>query len=108
MRTGDLERAFKETTYSDNMDRLNTGLSNLTFTDNIKGEIITISDLTITAGSEIIVSHRLKGVPIGKLVLKQQGNGFITDGTIWDDRKISIINNGPADITFLRLFIIRE
>jgi len=108
MRTGDLERAFKEATYSDNMDRLNTGLSNITFTDNIKGEVVTIDNISISSGSEIIISHRLKGVPIGKIILRQVGNGFITDGPVWDEKKISIINNGPADITYLRMFIVRE
>jgi len=107
MKAGSLNRIFSDNSYSDNVDELNTGLSKLSFSDNINGHYVEI-DRDIVSGSEINITHNLKGSPSGFLIARQNGNGFITTGKFWDDKKISIINNGPATITYLKIFIMRD
>ena len=108
MKVGDLERTFNENRYSDNIDKLNTGLATLSFFDNMNGQIKDITQ-EIPSGDEINVPHNLRGTPIGAIILRQQGNGSITDGSLqWTPEKITIKNNGPDTVTFLRLFIARN
>lgn len=108
MKTGDLERIFVENRYSDNIDKLNTGLAKLSFIDNMNGQIQDI-ERPIASGEEINVSHNLRGTPIGVIMLRQQGNGSMTDGSLqWTPERITLKNNGPDTVTFLRIFIARN
>ena len=108
VKVGDLERNFIEKRYSDNIDKLNIGLAKLSFTDNMNGQITDV-EREILSGEEANIPHNLNGVPIGMLVLRQRGNGTITDGDFeWTPQKITIKNNGPDTVTFLRLFIARN
>ena len=108
IKTGDLERLFSEKRFSDNIDTLNTGLANITFADNVGGQI---KDITrpIPAGEEINIPHNLKTTPLGVIIMRMQGNGIIRDGEVpWDSTKITARNHGPDPITFLRIFIVRN
>jgi hypothetical protein len=73
-----------------------TGLGKISFGDNF--ETFQINDLSIVAGETATITNVFKLIPSGKLILRQSGNGLVTDG-VWDSRAVRLINNGPADVT---------
>lgn len=80
------------------IDAFNGGINKLTIDDNIDGQII--SDIIIPSGSEIAIAHKLRIKPRYRIILRQLGNGLITDGvTEWTDTKIYLKNNGGVDVT---------
>jgi hypothetical protein len=81
-------------------------LSTKLTTKNFDGQII--ENLTLTNGEEKDVSHTLGVVPKFRIILRQEGNGVITDiPSGWIKSSIKIKNNGPDSVT-LTLFLVRE
>lgn len=78
----------------------------LSFEKNFDGFIA--RDVVIAAGATSKVQHFLGVKPQWRVIFTQQGNGVITDiPAEWDDKVISIKNNGAEQVT-LTLFIAKE
>jgi hypothetical protein len=66
---------------------LNTGLS---------GEIL---ELSFAPNEQKIVSHGLGIVPKYRLILRQEGNGLITDvSSQWNKNSVAFLNNSAVDV----------
>ena len=65
-------------------------------------------NITIPATSEAKIQHFLGVQPKWRIILRQVGNGVITDiPSNWNDKVISLYNNGAVEVT-LTVFIARE
>ena len=63
----------------------------LSLKKHLGGEII---EITFAANETKIVPHRLGRIPAFRLVLRQSGNGLITDvDSAWTDKTVGFINN---------------
>lgn len=73
--------------------------------ENISGEFQVISD-TGTAGVEFQVAHTLGAVPVGFIVLKNNKNGVVFDGsTAWTSTNI-FLTHGAANAT-ITVFLLK-
>lgn len=86
----------KEATES-NARQLDSALNNLTLADNFNASI---KEVTIPAGATIDIPHGLSIVPKYRIILRQEGNGLITDDQTspWNDKTISLKNNGVVNV----------
>lgn len=75
-----------------------TALQNLTLGDNFSAQVVQVM---IPATTEVRVPHGLKSVPLYRIILRQRGNGLVTDGTAeaWNDKYITLYNQGAAEVT---------
>lgn len=65
-------------------------------------------NVTLPAATEVVVQHFLGITPKWRIILKQVGNGVITDvPTKWNDRYITLYNNGAVSVT-ATIFIVKE
>jgi hypothetical protein len=65
-------------------------------------------NIVIPAASSLRIQHFLGVKPKWRIILRQVGNGVITDiPSDWDDKVISLYNNGAVQVT-LTVFIARE
>ena len=65
-------------------------------------------DIVILAGSTLGIQHFLGVIPKWRIILRQTGNGVITDvSSEWNTKTISLKNNGAEDVT-LTVLIARE
>lgn len=65
-------------------------------------------NVVIPATSSIGIQHFLGVKPKWRIILRQEGNGVITDiPSSWDDKVITLYNNGAVSVT-LTVFIARE
>lgn len=84
---------------------LSTGLNGrLNFDENFNSFLA--ENIEITAGSTVIIPNELDVIPTERYIVKQVGNGVITDG-LWDLNSISLLNNGSVTVTIsVRFFFI--
>lgn len=65
-------------------------------------------NVKIPATSSLKIQHFLGVKPKWRIILKQEGNGVITDiPSEWNNEVISLFNNGAVEVT-LSIFIARE
>lgn len=83
------------------MSSLFSGLLKLSFKDNF--ETFTSADVTIPAGQEVSITNQLGFIPSGRLIVRQTGDGVVTDGE-WDLQTIRLLNNGAVDVTITVIF----
>jgi hypothetical protein len=82
---------------------LDTGMQRLKIDENFQNFITTV---TIKNGEEFGVPNKLKILPSKRIIVRQTGNGFITDGeTEWTLQRLYLKNNGPSDTTVTILFL---
>lgn len=85
-----------------------TGLNKLNFTENF--ESFRVDDLEIKNGEEVFIPNglQIKGnntVPSSRIIVRQLGNGLVTDGdTPWDAKLVYLKNQGPDDVTISVIF----
>lgn len=80
--------------------------SAISIDSNFSGYVI--KDLKIDAGANIRITHFLGVIPKWRIILRQTGNGVITDiPEEWTTKNISLKNNGPEDVT-ISILIVRE
>ena len=78
---------------------LGLGLLKLNFADNF--DSFRAESLAVANGETVRVPNgfrtRLNGaIPNQRIITRQTGNGFITDGT-WGENYLEVVNNGPSD-----------
>jgi len=96
---GNLERTFSNEVYANNIDKLNTGLTKLSFGDNFPGKIFTIPELAKDGVYPITTEFKQQGY----LILNQEGNGVLSSTGRGD--KLEIINYGPNMVKNIKIFV---
>jgi len=67
-----------------------------------------ITTVTIQSGESLPIQHLLGVVPKWRIILRQEGNGVISDiPSGWDDKIITLKNNGLESVT-LSVLIAKE
>ncbi len=64
-----------------------------------------MSNLLIPAGQTVLITNALPVLPSSRLIVRQTGNGLVTDG-VWDIKFLRLINNGAVDVTISVIFYI--
>lgn len=65
-------------------------------------------DVSIAAGATVKIQHFLGVIPKWRIILRQTGNGVISDIPLeWDNKTISLKNNG-AETVVITVLIARE
>ena len=82
------------------LKNLTTGLLRLNLLENFEAFQV---DITIPAGETGIITNALPIVPSYRLIVRQVGNGLITDGA-WDINVLRLINNGSDAVTASVIF----
>jgi hypothetical protein len=73
---------------------LNFLTKQLSLQSNFDGQVISVE---IPATTNLRISHRLGVVPKYRIILRQEGNGLLTDIPLeWSDKFITIRNNGAV------------
>jgi len=83
------------------MKSLFAGLLKLSFKDNFQS--FTVEELTIPAGTEVSITNQLGTIPTARLIVRQTGDGLVTDG-VWDLQTVRLFNNGAVDVTITVIF----
>lgn len=84
----------------------NTFTKSISIQSNFDGYIA--EDVTIPATDSLKIQHFLGVKPKWRIILRQTGNGVITDiPSEWTDKVISLYNNGVVEVT-LTILIARE
>lgn len=65
-------------------------------------------NVEIKAGKTAVIQHFLGVIPKWRIILRQTGNGVITDvSSNWNKKNIELLNNGAEDVT-ISVLIARE
>jgi hypothetical protein len=82
------------------VDWLNSLLQRgLTLANNFSGEII---EVTLSAGAEKQIPHRLKAVPKYRIILRQNAGVVIYDGSeTWNQNYITLVSSADVTATIL-------
>jgi len=83
------------------MKNLSSGLIRLNLVENF--EAARLNDLTIDAGATVTFGNPLPFVPSSRIIVRQVGDGVITDGT-WSMQSLSLKNNGAVAVTISIIF----
>lgn len=90
------------------MRDLSVGLLKMNFTENF--ESFRVENLLIKNGQEVAIANQLKtkannAIPTSRIIVRQQGNGLVTDGTTaWTTNLLYLMNHGPDDVTISVIF----
>lgn len=77
----------------------------LSFQSNFNGNI---QEVTVDATSSVDVYHSLGVIPKWRIILRQTGNGVISDiPEEWNESTVAFYNYGLSTVTFT-VFIVRE
>lgn len=96
----------KDKVINDLIDQLNFLSKNISFQSNFDGQIV--KDLVFEAGEEKTIPHNLGIVPMFRTILRQVGNGVISDIPFsWTKNSIVLKNNGAVEVT-ATVMIVRE
>lgn len=88
------------------IDAYTSTLRSLSFMANFDGYVA--KDIVFKAGETINIEHFLGTIPKFRIILRQVGNGVLTDiPSVWDNKVISLKNNGAEEVT-ATLLIARE
>lgn len=82
---------------------LTAGLLKLDLTENFTA--FRVDDLTIAAGETATLTNALRAIPVTRLIVRQTGDGLVTDG-VWDINNVRLINNGAVPVTISVIFMI--
>lgn len=92
---------FTEEGYRGLVHQLNAFFTNIGI-ENFSGEIM--EDLHIPAGETAYFPHTLRTVPNYRIILRQEGNGLITDGER-SNSSIALTNNSTTEDVTISVFI---
>jgi hypothetical protein len=95
----------KVDTLNELIDAFNFLNSKISLKQNFDGEIISV---TFKASETKTIPHKLGKVPGGRIIIKQEGNGVLSDiPSKWTEKSIQMINNGAVTVT-ATILIVRE
>lgn len=78
----------------------------ISFSENFNAYIA--KDITISAGGTVSIEHSLGVIPKWRIILRQEGNGVISDVySSWNTKTITLKNNGLETVT-ISVLIARE
>jgi hypothetical protein len=89
---------------------LTTGLRRINFLDNFQS--FRLDEVSLPVGVEIALPNGLKNrdrgaIPTSRLIVRQTGNGVITDGsTPWNADEVFLKNEGPDPVVISVIFLI--
>ena len=82
--------------YNEMVKYLNFLFKSLSVQSNFDGQVI---DIEIPATTNKRIPHRLGIVPKYRLILRQEGNGLLSDIPLeWTDKFVTIRNNGAVQV----------
>lgn len=87
---------------------LSVGLLKINFAENF--ESFRVENLVIKNGQEVAIPNQLNSkannsIPTSRIIVRQQGNGLVTDGpTPWTTNLVYLFNNGPDDVVITVIF----
>jgi hypothetical protein len=91
--------------YGDMIKVLNFAFKSMSLQSNFNGYI---AEVSIPATSSLQIQHFLGVTPKWRVILRQEGNGVISDiPSGWNDRYITVYNNGAGVVT-ASIWIVRE
>lgn len=80
--------------------------NHISLKSNLDGQIL--ENLTFAAGEIKTIPHKLGKVPAGRIIIRQEGNGVLSDiPSDWNSKSIKMINNGAVSVT-ATILIVRE
>lgn len=85
-----------------------SGMVKMNFLENF--ESFRVDNLIISAGSEVSIYNQFKNringaIPSSRVIVRQQGNGVITDGTTaWTSEAVYLKNEGPSEVKISVIF----
>lgn len=83
--------------FNDLADKFNFLIKHISLRENFDGQII--ENIVFDAGEEKTIHHKLGISPRYRLVLRQEGNGVLSDiPSGWNKFKIKIKNNGAVKV----------
>lgn len=86
-------------------DSYNFSTKFISFQSNFDGYV---TNVTLPATSNVAVQHFLGVTPKFRVILRQEGNGVISDiPSGWDDKVITLRNNGSVEVR-ITVLIARE
>lgn len=93
------------TQYNELVRMLNFTLKFLSFRSNFEGYI---AEVTFPAATSVTIQHFLGVTPKWRVILRQEGNGVLSDiPSGWNDKSVIIRNNG-AGVVKASILIARE
>jgi hypothetical protein len=89
------------------MRDLSVGLIKINFAENF--ESFRVENLVIKSGTEVAIANQLQSkannsIPTSRIIVRQTGNGLVTDGQAWTTNLVYLFNNGPDDVTVTVIF----
>lgn len=92
---------FSEGNYAELITLLNLILNQLGL-DNFAGQ--TIRDIDIPPDTTLTIPHNLRTTPRWRIILKQEGNGLITDG-VYGLETVQLKNNSTTERVMVSIFL---
>lgn len=93
------------TTVSQAIDKILLQLNKLSLRSNFNPNQ-EFGGVKINAGETIVLSHKLRVVPYGRLILRQSGGGPIVDGDTWTSEQVSFSNLDASNNAIVTILIL--
>lgn len=91
---------------NDLIDSFNFLSSKLSLKENFDGQII--ENISFAAGEDKVIPHKLGILPKYRIILRQEGNGVLSDTPSgWNKFQIKVKNNGAVEVT-ATIMLVRE
>jgi hypothetical protein len=85
-------------------DKLNTGLNQLSFEENMKSQAV---EVEFIGNKEVEIPHSLKVTPLYRIILRQRDNINILDGdTQWTDKAIYLKTSSASGTYKVTILIV--
>ena len=85
------------------MRQLVFGLLNLDLTENFQA--FRVDDIVFAPNATVGIPNQLSTVPSSRLIVRQTGNGLLTDGT-WNLQFLQMVNNSANVVTASFIFYV--
>jgi hypothetical protein len=88
------------------IDSFNFLATRISMSENFDGQII--ENISFGAGEDKVINHNLGKTPLFRFILRQEGNGVLSDTPSgWNDFQVQIKNNGAVSVT-ATIMLLRE